>query len=116
MRVGGSVKGYKKGPDIGIDDDYFRTHLTDGQTYRFEVRGAADPNDPNDEWTFESPSVFLQSLTESLAGVTSDDPSNGENAVLEYEITTTGTYVITANPTFSGTPGTYQLKVTDITQ
>ena len=111
VRVGSAVEGYREDPN---DDDEFRTHLTAGRIYRFEVRGAADPNDPNDKWTSEIPSVALWNLPPTTP-LGSHNPF-GENAVLEYDITETDTYQIITNTNYNGgTAGTYQLKVTDIT-
>ena len=112
VRVGSAVEGYREDPN---DDDEFRTHLTAGRIYRFEVRAAEDPNDPDDKWTSGIPSVALWNLSPTtLLGT--HNPFNGENAVVEYDITETDTYQIITNTNYhGGTAGTYQLKVTDIT-
>ncbi|MCV2888457.1 pre-peptidase C-terminal domain-containing protein [Ruegeria aquimaris] len=92
------------------DQDWFRTELQAGRTYRIEVRG-----NPTSDGTLSDP--YLRGIFDAdgnaIPGTTNDDGGAGLNSLLEFTPTTSGIFFVSAGA-YSSHTGTYQVAVTDL--
>ncbi|MES1198971.1 MAG: PPC domain-containing protein [Pseudomonadota bacterium] len=90
--------------EYGGDVDWFRVPLTQGQTYRIQVKSAAG------EGALADPTVrLLDSHGTEIA--TDDDSGDGFNAYLEFTAPTTGNYFVEAKAFDPTATGAYNVSV-----
>src|SRR5713226_408619 len=108
ISVGGSATG---NIETVNDTDWFKTTLTAGHTYRFDLEGSA-----TSQGTLVDPYMSLRDSTGNTKLAESDNGGVGLNSEFTYMISTTGTYFLAAGAGFNpnGT-GTYKMSLTDIT-
>lgn len=108
VSVGGSTTG---NIEEAADTDWFAVTLTAGHTYQINLKGS----DSNGGTLTDALIEGLYNASGSLISGTSDDDSGtGDDSLLTYGCTSTGTYYIAAAGYGSDT-GTYTLSVTDTT-
>ncbi|HEY0845728.1 MAG TPA: pre-peptidase C-terminal domain-containing protein [Noviherbaspirillum sp.] len=97
--------------DTAGDQDWFSVSLTAGHNYNISLAGAS-----SNSGTLADP--YLRGIYNSagslISGTTDDDAGYGQDALVSYTPTTSGTYYISAGAYADGT-GTYSLSVSDTT-
>ncbi len=106
VTVGGTAAGRL---ETSTDTDWFAVTLTQGQTYRIDLRGS-----PTGGGTLADPLVRIRSAAGDIYA-TDDDTGTGLDAQLSYTATFTGVHYVEAATPGSGT-GTYTLGVTSTAQ
>src|SRR5436305_1303818 len=108
ISVGGSATG---NIETVNDTDWFKTTLTAGHTYRFDLEGSA-----TGQGTLADPYLSVRDATGNTKLAESDNGGTGLNSQFTYTPTTTGTFFLAAGAGFNpnGT-GTYKASLTDVT-
>lgn len=89
------------------DSDWFAVTLSAGQTYRFNLNGAANSG-------LSDPTLTLYSASGSF--LASNDDANGTTASqIDFTVTSSGTYYLAANG-YGASNGAYQLTTTAVNQ